>query len=142
MEQGQNQNNHYIITLKILTICLMTVFSVPVSKPVLSVVGGKLVLGKSFQMLCHSDSGTLPIEYTLFGQKPSVQSVVRKPGEQAIFNVSAIYKRSDINVFLCHAKNSQHKPPMVSQQQLHRSTTVIGVLDALTFTTHSIKYCI
>ncbi|TMS15342.1 Platelet endothelial cell adhesion molecule [Larimichthys crocea] len=83
---------------------------VHVSKPVLSVVGGTLILGKPFQLLCHSDNGTLPITYVLHSPKqPPLYSVVHKPGERAIFNLSAINKISDINTFICHGKNSQHK---------------------------------
>lgn len=103
-------------------------------------VGGTLVLGRSFLLLCHSDSGTLPIEYTLHGpgRMPELR-VVSKRGEQAIFNTSAIYRRSDINTFLCHAKNNRNKLPMVGPgQQLLRSTKIIGVLDAGTMTMHSI----
>ncbi|XP_019958544.1 platelet endothelial cell adhesion molecule [Paralichthys olivaceus] len=97
------------------------------AKPVLSVVGGTLVLGKSFQLLCHSESGTLPIQYTLHGPGGLIgHRVVSKPGEQALFNSSAILKSLDLNNFICHAKNSQSKPPMVgSVQQLLHSTNVI-----------------
>ncbi|KAK1876990.1 Platelet endothelial cell adhesion molecule [Dissostichus eleginoides] len=96
---------------------------VPVSKPMLSVVGGTLVLGKRFQLLCHSDNGTLPITYTLhFQGSLNTVVVVNKPGERAIFNSSAIDKTSVLNNFLCHAKNSQKRPPEVgSGQQLLRS---------------------
>uniref|UniRef100_A0A3B4XW03 Platelet endothelial cell adhesion molecule n=1 Tax=Seriola lalandi dorsalis TaxID=1841481 RepID=A0A3B4XW03_SERLL len=83
---------------------------IPVSKPVLSVVGGTLVLGKSFQLLCHSDTGTLPITYTLFYSGNSKEFVVvSNPGEQAIFNSPAILESSELNKFICHAKNSQHR---------------------------------
>ncbi|XP_062294697.1 platelet endothelial cell adhesion molecule isoform X1 [Scomber scombrus] len=100
---------------------------VPASNPVLSVVGGTLVLGKSFQLLCRCDSGTLPIKYTLHGPNRLPElSVVRKPGEQAIFNTSAIQKSSDINKFICHAKNNERQPPVVgSVKQLQLSTTII-----------------
>ncbi|KAI4822844.1 hypothetical protein KUCAC02_008369 [Chaenocephalus aceratus] len=96
---------------------------VPVSKPMLSVVGGTLVLGKRFQLLCHSDNGTLPITYTLrIPDSLTTVAVVNKPGERAIFNSSAIYKTSVLNNFLCHAKNSQKRPPEVGLgQQLLRS---------------------
>ncbi|KAA8584925.1 hypothetical protein FQN60_003619 [Etheostoma spectabile] len=98
--------------------------TIPLSKPMLSVVGGTLVLGKSFQLLCHSDNGTLPIIYTLhLPHMPTESRVVSKQGEQAIFNCSAIYKFSDLNNFLCHAKNSQHKPPMTGSGLL-RSTII------------------
>ncbi|KAM7372178.1 hypothetical protein PAMP_009367 [Pampus punctatissimus] len=100
---------------------------VPVSEPKLSVMGGVMVLGKRFQLLCHSDSGTLPISYTLHGpNRMPNDKVVSKPGEQAIFNTSAIYKSSDIDNFLCRAQNNRNKPPMAgSGQQLLRSTKII-----------------
>ncbi|XP_031718065.1 platelet endothelial cell adhesion molecule isoform X2 [Anarrhichthys ocellatus] len=99
---------------------------VPVSEPMLSVVGGTLVLGKRFQLLCHSDSGTLPIIYTLNSpDRLAKSSVVSKPGEEAIFNSSAIYKTSDLNNFLCHATNGENRPPMRGTgQQLLRSTII------------------
>uniref|UniRef100_UPI0037E9A240 platelet endothelial cell adhesion molecule isoform X2 n=1 Tax=Semicossyphus pulcher TaxID=241346 RepID=UPI0037E9A240 len=100
---------------------------VPVSEPTLSVVGGTLVLGKPFQLLCHSDSGTLPVHYTLNGPNklPEVK-VVRKLDERAIFNCPAINKHSDLNKFICHAKNSRQRPAMVGQgQQLLQSTNII-----------------
>ncbi|XP_071330208.1 platelet endothelial cell adhesion molecule isoform X2 [Trachinotus anak] len=97
---------------------------VPVSKPVLSVVGGTLVLGKSFQLLCRSDSGTLPITYTLVSHDgSSLDRVVSKLGEQAIFNSSAIFNSLDQNKFKCHAKNSQQRLPMTGF--LSNSTEII-----------------
>ncbi len=123
-----------------LTNRLIILSAVPVSEPRLSVVGGTLVLGKHFQLLCHSKSGTLPITYTLHApNRPSEERVVSKPGEQAIFNSSIIHKSSDLNNFLCHAKNGQDKPPMTTLgQQLLRSANIIGVLDA-GMRTHSNK---
>ncbi|XP_070703754.1 platelet endothelial cell adhesion molecule [Pempheris klunzingeri] len=100
---------------------------VPVSEPMLSVVGGTLVLGKCFQLLCHSDSGTLPIVYTLHipGRRPE-NRMVSKQGEQAIFNSSAIFKNSDLSNFLCHARNSQNRPPTTgSGLLLLRSVNII-----------------
>uniref|UniRef100_A0A3B5A0Z5 Platelet endothelial cell adhesion molecule n=1 Tax=Stegastes partitus TaxID=144197 RepID=A0A3B5A0Z5_9TELE len=100
---------------------------VPVSKPVMSVVGGTLFLGKRFQLLCHSHSGTLPITYTLHGpNSPPKEKEVTKPGEKAIFNVTAISKSSNLNNFLCHARNGKGRPPKeVSGVQLLRSTIII-----------------
>ncbi|XP_051244694.1 platelet endothelial cell adhesion molecule isoform X2 [Dicentrarchus labrax] len=99
---------------------------VPVSEPMLSVVGGTLVLEKPFQLICHSDRGTLPIVYTLYAPKrPAESRKVSKPWEQAIFNSSAIYKNSDLKKFLCHARNSLNEPPMTSGQQLLDSTIII-----------------
>lgn len=100
-----------------------------VSKAILSVVGGTLVLGKHFQVLCHSDNGSLPITYTLSSPSGTVETrVVRNPGERAIFNVSALYKASDISKLICRAKNSQHKP--VVTETLHY-TSIIGMMDAI-----------
>lgn len=90
-------------------------------------------MGKRFQLLCHSDSGTLPIAYTLHGpNRLPERKVVSKPGERAIFNSSAIFKNSDLSSFLCHAKNSQNKPPTTGQQML-RSVNIIGALGATPF---------
>lgn len=102
-------------------------------------VGGTLVLGKRFQLLCHSDSGTLPISYTLFGPNSQLKTrVVSNPREQAIFNSSAIYKRSDINNILCHAKNSQQSAVMAESGKLLHSTNIIGMLHPIIIA-HSTK---
>ncbi|XP_026214020.1 platelet endothelial cell adhesion molecule isoform X2 [Anabas testudineus] len=100
---------------------------IPVSKPMLSVVGGTLVLGKPFQLLCHSNSGTLPITYKLYGPgKFNKRRIVSKPEERAIFNCSAIFKISDLDEFLCHVNNKPNTPPMIeSGQQLRHSSTII-----------------
>lgn len=102
-------------------------FSVRISKPVLSVVGRTLVLGKDFQVLCHSENGSLPISYSL--SRPNSQTETRqvtRPGERAIFNVSALYK-ADINKLVCQARNSQHGPVMTNTLTYHN---LIGMLDA------------
>lgn len=102
---------------------------VPVSPPVLSVVGNTLVLGKSFQVLCSSDRGSLPITYTLrrADVKADMTRVVSTPGEQAIFNCSPILERSTLKNFICHANNSRNRAPEVANG-IHRlnSTTIIG----------------
>lgn len=101
---------------------------VPVSKPVLSVVGGTLVLGKPFRLLCHSNSGTLPITYTLHGPNRQAELlVVSRPEQQAVFKCQAIVKGSDLTRFLCHANNRNGPPMIESGEQLLRSTRVIGV---------------
>ncbi|XP_029364006.1 platelet endothelial cell adhesion molecule isoform X2 [Echeneis naucrates] len=97
------------------------------TKPVMSVVGGTLILGKSFQMRCHSEAGTLPITYKLFGPRDlNEKRLVSKPGEEAIFNASGIRDSSDLKKFICHANNSQFMAPVVgSWQQLPFSTFII-----------------
>lgn len=97
----------------------------------MSVVGGTLVLGKHFQVLCHSDNGSLPITYTLSSPSSPVDTrVVRNPGEWAIFNVSAFYKASDTSKLVCRAKNSRHEPVVTGT--LHY-TNIIGMMDAKAF---------
>ncbi|KAM9392512.1 platelet endothelial cell adhesion molecule isoform 2-T2 [Pholidichthys leucotaenia] len=92
---------------------LLVKAKVPVSEPELSLVGGTLVLGKPFQLLCHSNRGTLPITYSLHSPyKLNETRVVSRPRQKAIFNSTAIFKSSDLKNFLCLAKNSNHKPPM------------------------------
>lgn len=87
------------------------------------------MLGKPFQLICHSDSGTLPIVYTLRGPKKMAKvMVVNKPGERAIFNASAINTVAHINNFVCHANNSQRRTAELAQVQ--RLTNIIGASDA------------
>ncbi|KAM4717504.1 platelet endothelial cell adhesion molecule isoform 2-T2 [Anableps anableps] len=99
---------------------------VPVSDPVLSVVGGKIILGKSFQVLCHSHMGTFPIKYTLKYNGLTMNREVRRSGEPAIFDIPPVYSTSDLNTFFCHARNhprSLHK--IAFGQQLLQSTNII-----------------
>ncbi|CAG02673.1 unnamed protein product, partial [Tetraodon nigroviridis] len=96
---------------------------VRVAEAVMSVVGGTLVLGKHFQVLCHSDNGSLPITYTLSSpSSPAKIREVKNPGEQAIFNVSALYKASDIRKLYCSAQNSKHIP--VKTHTLHYTNII------------------
>ncbi|KAL6102687.1 pecam1 [Pungitius sinensis] len=100
---------------------------VPVSQPALSVVGGTLVLGKPFQLLCRSDSGTPPIAYTLNSPGAPAETVVAsEPGRGAVFNCSAIRETPALSDFLCHARNSDNRPPAsATGQQRQRSLRVI-----------------
>lgn len=106
----------------------------------LSVVGAELVLGKGFQLLCHSVNGTLPIVYTLYCPNKQVETqVVSKQGEEAIFNCSAIYRINDVNNILCRARNSQEKVVITDGRQLLQSTNIIGTSDAAMMSAHSSK---
>ncbi|KAM9780488.1 LOW QUALITY PROTEIN: platelet endothelial cell adhesion molecule [Neosynchiropus ocellatus] len=98
---------------------------IPVTEPTLAVLGGTLVLGRPFRLLCRSSSGTLPITYTLLGpdRRPASQ-VVRSPGEQAVFNTSALHRSSDISGLLCQAQNTK-SPVNGSGETLLSSTRVI-----------------
>lgn len=107
---------------------------VPLSKPVLSVVGGTLVLGKPFQLLCHSSSGTLPIAYTLHSpNRLSARETVTTPAERAVFNISAIHSSASIKNFLCRANNNQRRQDETGQV-VH--SAIIGASHAAARTVH------
>lgn len=95
----------------------------------MSVIGGPLLLGKSFQLRCHSDKGTLPITYVLFGPDNLRElREVTKSGENAIFNSPPIFKRSDLDKFRCNAQNNRRKTPLTGLgEQLQNSTKIIGM---------------
>lgn len=95
----------------------------------LSVVGGTLVLGKPFQLQCHSGRGSLPIDYFLNGPQGHVANkTVRSPEQRAIFNVSAIHASASISHFLCHANNNKRRKSETGQ--VLRSTKIIGASHA------------
>lgn len=96
----------------------------PVSKPVLSVVGGSLVLGKPFQLKCHSNNGTLPIVYTLFGPNRFTATKTVTGRERAVFNVPAIHTSERIKEFLCCANNSLRRKEETGH--VLSSTIIIG----------------
>ncbi|XP_035515939.1 platelet endothelial cell adhesion molecule isoform X2 [Morone saxatilis] len=77
-----------------------------VSMPRISAVG-KAVLGKPIKILCQSDFGSLPINYTLFKDyKPLSTTSIKLSSQQALFTVT-ITKPEEINKFMCEAKNSR-----------------------------------
>lgn len=118
-----------VLLVSVLLSGCLSLSPVLVSEPVLSVVGDTLVLGKSFQVLCASDHGSLPITYTLWrpGMRFGEPKTMSTREEQAIFNCSAIFDKSLLKNFICHAKNSQNRPPTVADgSQLLHSTTIIG----------------
>ncbi|XP_029292437.1 platelet endothelial cell adhesion molecule isoform X2 [Cottoperca gobio] len=79
---------------------------VSVSTPKISVVG-RAVLGKPFKILCHSDNGSLPINYTLLrGYEQLSTTIVKQRFQQALFTV-AITKPDEISKYMCEAKNSR-----------------------------------
>lgn len=91
----------------------------------LSVVGGTLVLEKPFQLMCHSEKGTLPIFYKLYSpNRLVVKKMVTEATERAVFNVSAIDASERIKDFHCNASNSLRRKEETGQ--VLRSTTIIG----------------
>uniref|UniRef100_A0A4W5KW57 Platelet endothelial cell adhesion molecule n=1 Tax=Hucho hucho TaxID=62062 RepID=A0A4W5KW57_9TELE len=100
---------------------------VPVSIPLLSVVGGRLILGKPFQLQCQSDNGSLPITYTLLGpHRQAKLRVVRNPWDLALFNITSIHRSTDIHNFSCKANNNPRQAHMESSgEHLRRTATII-----------------
>uniref|UniRef100_A0A8C7MBB9 Platelet endothelial cell adhesion molecule n=1 Tax=Oncorhynchus kisutch TaxID=8019 RepID=A0A8C7MBB9_ONCKI len=100
---------------------------VPVSVPLLSVVGGRLILGKPFQLQCQSDNGSLPITYTLLSPHRQAEfRVVHSPWDLALFNITSIHRSSDIHSFSCKAENNPSQPYMESSgYHLRRTATII-----------------
>ncbi|XP_077574483.1 platelet endothelial cell adhesion molecule isoform X2 [Stigmatopora nigra] len=84
---------------------------VTVSTPRIS-VAGRAVLGRPFKILCQSDTGSLPINYTLLQDYEQLSmAIVKMPFEQALFTVT-INHPGDISKFMCEAKNSQREGPL------------------------------
>ncbi|XP_034393347.1 platelet endothelial cell adhesion molecule isoform X2 [Cyclopterus lumpus] len=84
---------------------------VSVSTPKISVVG-RAVLGQPFKILCQSDIGSLPINYTLLmGYDQLSTIVVKQPFQQALFTVN-IPKPDEISKYMCEAKNRQREAPL------------------------------
>ncbi|CAN9510781.1 unnamed protein product [Ophioblennius macclurei] len=102
---------------------------VSVSTPKIS-VQGKAVLGQPVHILCESDFGSLPINYTLLWgfQEVEVRSV-RLPLDKAIFTVS-ISKAEELSKYMCEAKNSHREAPLSKRL----NATVIEPLSQPTLT--------
>lgn len=84
-----------------------------VSKPTITVLG-EVVLGRSFQIECYSDTGSFPITYSLKRNytKPNY-IVVSRAFQKAIFNAS-IMSEKEIHEFRCEAQNNGINPALTS----------------------------
>ncbi|XP_071032778.1 platelet endothelial cell adhesion molecule isoform X2 [Oncorhynchus clarkii lewisi] len=92
-----------------------------VSKPEITAIG-RVIVGKPFQVRCHSDRGSLPIEYTLWKKYSEVNSTtVQQPHHQAIFPVT-VQHYSDMQDYKCEARNNPKIDTVVSNKL---NTTVI-----------------
>ncbi|XP_034747020.1 platelet endothelial cell adhesion molecule isoform X3 [Etheostoma cragini] len=81
---------------------------VSVSVPKISVVG-RAVLGQPLKILCLSDSGSLPINYTLLREHdPLSTTIVKQPFQPAFFTVP-ISKPDEINTYMCEARNNHRE---------------------------------
>lgn len=97
--------------------CSSLLFLVSVSVPKISVVGFA-VLGKPIKILCQSDAGSLPINYTLLKvYDPVSMATVGLPSQKAIFTVN-ITRADELNEYMCEAKNTHvpHKIPPLSRR--------------------------
>ncbi|XP_033985177.1 platelet endothelial cell adhesion molecule isoform X3 [Trematomus bernacchii] len=84
---------------------------VSVSTPKISVVG-RAVIGQSFKILCQSDIGSLPINYTLLlGYDQLNTTTVKEPFQQALFTVT-VRTSDEISKYMCEARNSQKEAPL------------------------------
>ncbi|CAB1344927.1 unnamed protein product [Coregonus sp. 'balchen'] len=92
-----------------------------VSKPDIT-ANGRVIVGKPFQVRCHSDRGSLPIKYTLWKKYSEVNSTtVQQPHHQAVFPIT-IQHYSDIQDYKCEAQNNPKVDALVSNKL---NTTVI-----------------
>ncbi|XP_019744990.1 platelet endothelial cell adhesion molecule isoform X2 [Hippocampus comes] len=120
---------------------------VTVSTPKISVVGSA-VLGRPFKVLCKSDFGSLPINYTLLKDYDQLSmAIVKMPLEQALFTVT-IHQPGEINKFMCEAKNSQKDAPLSKRLEAivvvplsHPTLTVIPVLPEIAEGDHLFLIC-
>ncbi|XP_051994612.1 platelet endothelial cell adhesion molecule isoform X2 [Xyrauchen texanus] len=90
---------------------------VPVSAPVIRAVS-KVIVGRSFKVLCEAENGTLPISYTLMKGHSRVADVtVVEAADRAFFDITYISSPQEINNFTCQAHNqgpslSMHSGPL------------------------------
>ncbi|XP_029950005.1 platelet endothelial cell adhesion molecule isoform X2 [Salarias fasciatus] len=118
-----------------------------VSVPKISVYG-KAVLGQPIQILCHSDAGSLPINYTLLWGYDEVDvRSVRLPFDKAIFTVS-ITKPEELSKYMCEARNSKKEVPpskrlnaTVIEPLTHPTLTVIPKPDEVSEGDHLVLIC-
>ncbi|XP_035493462.2 platelet endothelial cell adhesion molecule isoform X3 [Scophthalmus maximus] len=83
---------------------------VSVSIPKISVVG-KVVLGQPFNIRCHSDTGSFPINYTLIRNYDNVATTsVKLPSQEALFSVT-ISRPEELSKYMCEAKNNRKEVP-------------------------------
>ncbi|KAM4611788.1 platelet endothelial cell adhesion molecule isoform 3-T3 [Polymixia lowei] len=88
---------------------------VSVSVPKILVVG-RVILGRPFQILCQSDVGSLPINYTLLKKYDFLNSTtVKQPYQQARFMVT-IQKPDEINQYMCEAQNNDRRNGELSKR--------------------------
>ncbi|CAL8389081.1 unnamed protein product [Arctogadus glacialis] len=104
---------------------------VSVVRPSISVVGGRVVLGRPFQIRCLSQWGSLPINYTLFWRyDPLNVTTVSTPHQEALFTAT-IHESDDIKLYMCEAAN---KPGKEGELSPRLNASVIVPLSNATLT--------
>lgn len=90
-------------------------------------VEGRAILGRPVRILCQSDSGSLPINYTLLRGYEPVDSVsVQRPSEQAVFTVR-VGSTADLRRLMCEARNHPRDAPLSSRL----NATLVGQCPAV-----------
>ncbi|KAL1006029.1 hypothetical protein UPYG_G00066970 [Umbra pygmaea] len=123
--KAQNPNGNYFCKAEAMMVSkfsekLTVRAKVLVSKPEIKAIG-RVIVGKLFQVRCHSDRGSLPIYYTLLRKNSAInQTAVWESHREAIFPVT-IQHRSDIQDYKCRAKNHQDN---MDSNSLNTSVTV------------------
>ncbi|XP_035038540.2 platelet endothelial cell adhesion molecule isoform X2 [Hippoglossus stenolepis] len=104
----------------------LTVYpKVSVSIPKISVVG-KAVLGQPFRILCQSDTGSFPINYTLIRDYEQLSTTtVKLPPQEALFTVT-ISRPDEISKYMCRAKNN-HREALLSKRL--NATVIVPLTD-------------
>ncbi|XP_037115282.1 platelet endothelial cell adhesion molecule isoform X5 [Syngnathus acus] len=126
---------------------LTVIPKVTVSTPRITVVG-RAVLGRPIKVLCQSDIGSLPINYTLLKDYEILSTAsVKMPFEQALFTVT-IHQPDEINKLMCEAMNSPKEPPLSKRLEAtvvvplsHPTLTVIPVLPEIAEGDHLFLIC-
>ncbi|XP_053493644.1 platelet endothelial cell adhesion molecule isoform X2 [Ictalurus furcatus] len=96
-----------------------------VSKPTITVLG-EVVLGRSFQIECYSDTGSFPITYSLNRNHRTLNYIeVSTAFQKAIFNAS-IMSENEIHEFRCEAQNNGINPALTSNALLAPVTVPVG----------------
>lgn len=123
-DQDVRKSDLFLQTLVLSSSPLPLISSVLVSKPEISVVG-QVILGQPVKILCHSHTGSLPINYTLKKGNTIVgKIIVRLHSERAIFTV---HNTSDLGGYKCDAINCARTRPLQSNNPSTMQTaTVIG----------------
>ncbi|XP_074487159.1 platelet endothelial cell adhesion molecule isoform X5 [Sebastes fasciatus] len=106
---------------------------VAVSTPKISVVG-RAILGQPFKILCQSDFGSLPINYTLWKGYDQVSTITVKQLVQQAFFTAAITKPDEISKYMCEAQNRPKAAPL--SKRLNATVIVPLTLPTLTVIPH------